>query len=704
MRKCSVIIPVSRVAQVTTSFVSDLNEALSQMRGRQLQDVCITFPAGDSVPLEPFNRLCQGSNPVHCQLDTDASLISCVNKGLSHALGNGCDALVVIPGGIIAPETLSSLSSVGNSADNFGIVSARVYKVSDEDQADESEALYLYFLEQSAHLHEWQETRFPSPFCFFLALPLLRERPTLSNEYEYLNEALHNYSESSYSLGFRSLLHNKSFHSFPRSADESLYVLPPSPDVPSMCPEQTLPVCPLPGVTSAHVIKERLSKLSKNFTTSRPSLVVDLRQLPHCADPLFDLGIHIAAAVYSRLAWVTTLLVPSDEIAGMWGLSEKFPKAEILIGEPQCCYNYALYPTYPDSVGTLAAFVSLSPNSFFLLQEPFSRSRADTPQNDALSRIICSIAKGILLIGRSGESRFRANLPNRPLAPIHSLLPSQYFKDYQRNAQENKIERDQPVLICLPGIIPNYLIPVFSKFQSALGTALVRFLGTNIPPTGNCKSIPYTQLKCDEVYSMLSSSLFVVFPRLTEDLLLYLGRALSLGKIVITLENDLVQEFKDQWQGPKNLVLAPTIEELPSIIQTFLLKSERGRFIETHASDRGTQTNCKRWSQIGSAINEFFLSTSNKFPVTSEEFLNKQSLLSDFVYSTFHGYADEPSDNQKELNDAKLYITNLEDRIKKLEAAQLLLATHNDTEKKSTLLGAFSAIQGWGGRPKEKNK
>ena len=704
MRKCSVIIPLSAGAQVSASFVIDLNEALSQMRGRQLLDVCITFPAGYSTLLEPFRKLCEGSNPVHYQLAPDASVVSCLNKGLSHAVEKMCDALVVIPGSIIAPETLSSLCSTGNSADNFGIISARVYRNRDESGDGEQEALYFSFLQQSKNLYEWQETRLPSPFCFFLSFQLLRERPTLSTNYEYLDEALHNYSEIVYSLGFRTLLHNQSFHTFPQSAGEYLYILPSSPDTPPHYSDENAISNIMQGVIPDHVVREHLGALTKNLTDSRPSLVVDLRALPHYANPSFDLGIHVAAAAHSRLSWTTTLLVPSIQIAEMWGLTEKFPKAELLTGDPKRCYDYALYPTYPESLGDLASFVALSPNSFFLLQEPFGRNQPNKPQNDAFSRIIASIAQGIFLIGSSGESRFRANLSHRVLPPLHSLLPSQYSKDYSRTYSDSFNRESSRALICLPENTPDYLLPVLEQIQSKLVPTKIKLLGSCTINAENVESIHYNELQCEKVYSEIGSALFVVFPCLTEDLLLYLARALSFGKIVIAIENELVHEIKERWHGPRNIVIVPMTEELPSIVHSLTDEAERMRFIATYSSDRVSQNNCRRWPQIGSAVNEFIVSTSNRTPVAPEEFIRKQSLLSDLIHSTFHLYSQKISAAEKRFSESQDRIQELEDRIKKLEAAQVLLASSTEPERRSTFLEAFSNFQGWGTRSKEKGK
>lgn len=699
MRKCSVIIPLSPEAQVTPSFVCDLNEALLQMRGRQLYDVCVVFPAGSSDLLEPFRKLCEGSNTVHYQLDSDASVVMCLNKGVAHALEHKCNALVIIPGSMIAPESLSSLCSTGGSADNFGIVSARVYRSNDKGNSNEQEALYFSFLEESKHLSDWQEERTPSPFCFFLSFQLIRERPSLNAEYESLSQALKSYSDTSYSLGFRTLLHNRSFHAFPKSAGEHLYTSS-STDEPQDNTEKEAGNDSIQGVIPAHIMREYVGVLKKFPPSARPSFVVDLRQLPHYADPSFDLGVHIAAAAHARLNWSTTLLVPSKEIADQWDIPAIFPKAEIVIGNPSRCYDYSFYPSYPNSLEDIGSFIALSPNSFFLLQDPFGRTRAHKPHNDALSRIISSFARGIILIGSSGESRFRANLPHQNLPPLLSLLPSQYSKDYPRNLDDHGDKRESSVLICLPDAPSEHLIPIIVQMKAKIGTVKCKIIGGSPTFVEGPESLPYTKLKYKSVHSQISSALFVVLPSLNDELLLYFARALALGKIVITLESDLAVEFKERWHGPRNIMMVQTIEELPSIVQSFTTEAERLRFIATYSSDKSVQSNCSRWSQIGSAVNEFIVGASKQSPVSLEEFIGKQSLLSDFILSTLHFYSHEISEKQNDLVCSRRYSAELESRIKKLEASQVLLASPSGQSRKSTLLDAFTSFQGWGNRSK----
>ena len=703
-QKCSVILVLPSNAIIRPCFVADLSEALNQMRGRTLHDLCLVFPSEHQLLVEPLLSLSNLTPIEQYELPESSSIVSMANKGIAHAHASGVDALLLTPGSTIAPDSLTLLCAVAARSSRFGLVGARLHTLPppvEGESYDPLEVGYLTFNDVSQSLDEWQHTNSPSPHCVVIPKRLVDETGFLDEQFTSLAGSIQDLSWRAHHEGFTQIQVNTAYHIFLEDEIAPQFFLS---DEDKDEISRRFPADNSKDTLDRGRLKERLFHLHRTSTNSHRSMLIDLSSLPAHADYVFDFGCDVAASIASRMAWDVTVWAPSPELGTLWGLTNRFPKAEIVFEQPERCFDYGFSPQLPENLGKLSSFTDLALKPFFMLLNCTNRqqffSETERMHQEALMHATIRVAQGIFVVGKETEDLFRTLLSNTPLPPTVPLLPSLYWKEYARGLGKPSSPSEERILVLLPDKPTNRVIGAIKRMYAEITNMRFTQVGGIDLGLSSTRYYQKCELTPHKLNDLVQGALVVVIPEPCDEVSYQIARAMAYNKAVVTLKTHLTSEMFKHWTGPRGLVECATVEDLQESTRLLCDIGERSKLLRVKDYEKPDKITTWRWSQIGNLANDFMRTSGALKPQSDEGFIERQLSLHDFTSASFSYYEKELLDANKQVQSASAELANLKQRIREMESAQKVLANAAEPQKKKGFQQAINALQEWTARPK----
>jgi hypothetical protein len=433
-------------------------------------------------------------------------------------------------------------------------------------------------------------------------------------------------------------------------------------------------------------------------------MLIDLSSLPAHADYSFDFGCDLAASIASRMAWETTVWAPSPELGTLWGLSQRFPKAQIVYEMPEQCFDYGFCPHIPMSLGKLSNFTDLALKPFFVLLNATNRSQfcseTERIHHAALLHSTVRVAQGILVVGKETEELVRTVLPRTPLPPTVSLLPSLYWKEYARGLGKTSTQSEERIVVLQPEVPSKRSQEALKKMYFEMTNVRFTQVAGADPALNTVRTYPLHELSPHKLNDLVQNALFVVVPEFSDEISYQIARALAYNKVVIIPRTHLTTEMFKHWTGPRGLVECGSIDDLQVSVQALCDIGERSKLLRVSDYEKPDKITTWRWSQIGNLANDFMRTSGAIKPQTDEAFIERQLALHDFTSASFSHYEKELLNAEQQVHAASEALAHLKTRVREMESAQKVLAQAAEPQKKKGFQQAINALQEWTTRPK----
>jgi hypothetical protein len=705
-RQATVILPILYGDFPSPPFITDLIESIMQIRLRELHSVIVVHCGDDADTTMNIAPLSKSFTVQELVVAPSATLIEMINAGCQRCVETETDALVVQREGTIAPNTLSELCAVSRLNTSFAILSAKsnlgTDVVDDEHPPlpQSGEHSFLSFLELSPKLPRWTETNKPSPGCFLVTNQALKHFLPFSTNYASVSGALWELVSRCFTNGLDAVHVNTAYHfASPDLVRGSVLVT--QADVDRLTSE-----CVLFSRRddsrdwSPASVKEGFLSLGAKPKGVKPTLLLDLGELAPGLDLVAEFGRALGQAIHARREWKTTILCRED-VKKQHRLESQFEDGTFIHSRGDQVFDATLSLTPPKNFARLEELLQSSPHVFSLMTDSLTGRHRDTPISRAESQAILALtaqcSQGLVFVGSTAQSIFQQNYPQFRELPQVTILPSMYYKEYQRDAASAGNLRagtaivigtlDQPRIYSM---LTRHLLASFTK------TAFHVF-GPEESLTKESSCIPPAAATSDYLASRCGQAEVVVVPYLTEALSLIVARALAAGRVVVAMQCPLLDEIQRSWSGPGGIIGCDTTEQLIESTRRMLDTAERHNFFKTRGSERSAKSTVWRWNAISTIVTEMMF-TAIKAKKESKHGWDPLVVLNATSLAVSLERSDTAKAHAAQVAELERKVVSLEQRVKELQAAQTVLKSSSSYQLGSAMAKTLQSIPGFRGK------